>query len=391
MSFKLQDQKLSQAQKHLSDSNVDVWLTFSREGRDPIMRTIVGLSEVGETAVLVTPRKRIIIGASYDTKNFKSTGNFDKVISYKQGVEADLKKEVGKIKPKRIAINYSESSHVADGLCLGMYKKLSKILGAKKFVSAEPVIKALRSQKTNEELRRIKDSVKITEKIFDDVTEFLKPGITELDVSDHVFELMKNYDARPAWNPPCPIVYTGINTTDPHHAPSKTKIKKGDLVGMDFGVRLNKDSLGYCSDIQRTWYVLKKGESKASQRILKLFNHGLEAIELSFKNARPGRTGFEVDSVVRKFVTSKGYPDYKHSTAHGIGTETHDVETLIGPLWPRYGERVKGKIEAGNVYAIEPSVKILGVGGIHLEENIYIGKKSNTFLSHPQKELMYIK
>ena len=105
-------------------------------------------------------------------------------------------------------------------------------------------------------------------KIFDMVTDYIKPGLSEKDIADYVLKITKGKGFGLAWDEEtCPAVFTGPNPSNPHSGPSDRKIEKGHLINMDFGIYHK----GYCSDLQRTWYVLKDGETKAPAECAKRF------------------------------------------------------------------------------------------------------------------------
>ena len=65
---------------------------------------------------------------------------------------------------------------------------------------------------------------------------------------------------EPAWEINyCPSVFTGPQESGAHSGPTDRIIEKGHVLNIDFGIKLN----GYCSDLQRTWYFLKDGETEA--------------------------------------------------------------------------------------------------------------------------------
>ncbi len=73
----------------------------------------------------------------------------------------------------------------------------------------------------------------------------------------------------------CPAVFTGPDTQSAHSGPTDRKVEKGHLVNMDFGIIYK----GYCSDLQRTWYVLNDGEDKAPAEVQKGFEVIRDAIQ----------------------------------------------------------------------------------------------------------------
>ena len=93
-------------------------------------------------------------------------------------------------RPARIAINYSQNDVAADGLTLGNYRTLLSFLEGtpygQRLQSAGKIIPVLRGRKTPREVERIRQAVATTEKLFDEVEAFVRPGMTQRQIADFV-------------------------------------------------------------------------------------------------------------------------------------------------------------------------------------------------------------
>ena len=191
-SHEIAREKVEQAIGILREKNVDAWITFVRETplmRDPTMDLIVGptLNMTWHSAFILTAEgDRIAIVGRFDKENVEHTGSYRQVIAYDQGIRQPLVDTLRRLDPQSIAINYSESDPAADGLSHGMWTTLLHDLQgtpyATRLISAEDVVNALRGRKTATEIACITDAVAETEAIFDEVTAYLKPGLTEIEI-----------------------------------------------------------------------------------------------------------------------------------------------------------------------------------------------------------------
>jgi Xaa-Pro aminopeptidase len=158
-------------------------------------------------------------------------------------------------------------------------------------------------------------------------------------------------------------------------------------VNIDFGV--SKD--GYCSDLQRTWYILKEGETNAPAEVQKGFDVIKDSIRLAAKELKPGKQGCEIDDIARNYIIQNGYEEYQHALGHQIGKAAHDAGGLLCPRWERYGTLPYLKIEEGQVYTIEPRLPIKNAGIATIEEEVLVTKNGCEFISSPQEDLILIK
>ncbi len=105
---------------------------------------------------------------------------------------------------------------------------------------------------------------------------------------------------------------------------------------------------------------------------------------------KPGIQGYKIDELVRKFLASKGYGEYKHALGHQVGLMAHDGGCLLGPLWPRYGNSPKWLIKAGQVFALEPSLKTKNHGMVAMEEIIVVTEDGCEFIVKPKTDFIYV-
>ncbi len=184
----------------------------------------------------------------------------------------------------------------------------------------------------------------------------------------------------------CPSVFSGPDGAEAHYAPGENIIQKGHMLNMDFGVRFNN----YVSDMQRTFYILKDGETEAPEDVMKGFNTIVKAIQQAQGAIRPGVEGHVVDGVARQIIVDSGYEEFPHGLGHQLGIYAHDGTALLGPTWEQYEQKPFQKLEANMVFTIEPRLKVPDRGIVTIEEMIVVTKDGAEWLSHPQKEIILI-
>jgi Xaa-Pro aminopeptidase len=396
MSKEMIKEKMNQAIDILKEKDVDMWLIFTRESstiKDPSMDMVVGTNCTWQSAFIINKNgDAVAILGSLDVPNMKMQGTYSNVIGYMKSIKETLLASLNKYKPNKIAINFSRDSNLADGLTHGMYLELLDHLKdtdyTNKLISSEEIISALRGRKSPAELNIMKEAIAETLKIFSETSKFIRTGKTEQDVADFIISLVKQKGFGLAWEQDyCPSVFTGPDTAGAHAGPTNRKVEPGHVLNIDFGISLN----GYCSDLQRTWYILKDGEEKAPVEVLRGFNVIKDAIKLSAKELKPGKQGCEIDDIARNYIINNGYEDYPHALGHQIGRVAHDGGGLLAPRWERYGTLPFKPIEEGQVYTLEPRLPIKDHGIATIEEEVVVTKEGCEFLSAPQEEIFLIK
>jgi Xaa-Pro aminopeptidase len=388
-------EKADQAHALLAETGLDCWLTFARETDlhpDPGMEQVVGAGVVRNSAFLFAAGgERVAIVANFDTSAVRARGVFRDVVGYDEDVRGPLLDALRRLDPKSIGLNYSTDDVTADGLTHGHWLLLRQLLSGTPYLdrltSAAPLLARLRGRKSPTEVERIRRAVAVTERIVGLLAPHIQPGRSERDLATFVHARFAEAGASPAWAAEgCPIINTGPSSDLGHTYPSESiRVEPGHLVHIDLGVRLE----GYCSDLQRMWYVRRPGEAAPPADVQRAFDTVVRAIDAGAAVLRPGVRGFEVDDAARRVVMEAGYPEFKHGLGHGLGRAVHDGGTMLGPRWPCYGRNTEAAVEAGNVFTLELGV-VTGSGLVGLEEDVLVTAAGCEFLSSRQRDLMLL-
>lgn len=395
MGANLVREKLAQATEILDELDIDLWLVVARESDtlgDPSLPLVVGTSVTWESAFLIsrTGRHRAIVGTG-DVENIKQTGAWDDVVGYVEGISDPLRQAIAEYDPNRIALNFSKDNNIADGLTYGMYLVLQDILGDTPYwsrvVSGEPVASRVRSRKSPEEQRRIRAAVATTVEIWEELRQWLRPGLTEREIAAFMHERVAARGLTTAWDPRyCPTVTAGPESPVGHVGPTDIAVEPGHLLSLDFGVRQEE----YTSDLQRTFYFLRPGETSAPPEVERAFGIISGAIQAAAEALKPGVQGWEVDQVARDIFAREGVPPWEFGLGHQVGRAVHDGGCLLGPRWERYGQRPYDRVEKDQVYTLEIGMTVPGYGRVNLEEDVVVTADGCEFLTPPQREPILI-
>lgn len=151
------------------------------------------------------------------------------------------------------------------------------------------------------------------------------------------YPAFKDYKGYPA------NICVSVNEAVVHGIPSKRKLKSGDIISIDIGVKFRD----YFADAAVTLAV---GEiSDTARRLMEVTQR---ALYTGIENAVPGKRVSDISASIQEFVESNGFSVVRALVGHGIGTKMHEE-----PEVPNFGERGAGpRLEAGMVIAIEPMV-----------------------------------
>ncbi|HSG00431.1 MAG TPA: Xaa-Pro peptidase family protein [Vicinamibacterales bacterium] len=364
---------------------MDLWLVFLQETSvyaEPVLDYVIGQDVTWQSAFLYTAGgEAVAIVGNFDVDSFEARGCFDRVVGYTQGIGDDLKAELRRLNPRRIALNFAADNPAADGLTHGLYLLLESFfseLGMKdRVVSANAVVRSVRGRKTTEEERRLTTAVRKTEEAFRQLCAETLVGLTEQQIAARIHELAQRAGCGLAFSS---IVNAGTKSALGHTQPGEARFEAGDLLHLDFGF-VYRD---YCADLQRCVYALRPGETAPPEELTRAFDAVAQTIQHAFAELAPGKRGCDIDASARKFIIAQGYPAYAHALGHQLGRSVHDGGALIGPEWARYGDSPRWPLEVGQVFTLELEATVPTIGYASLEEDVIITEQGARWLSTPQ-------
>ncbi len=226
------------------------------------------------------------------------------------------------------------------------------------------IVDHMREIKEEREVQALEKSARMISSILDEAISFLKPGMTEKEVAWKIECLSKDAGAEGLSFPS--IVASGPNSALPHAVPANRRIRSGEPIILDAGVRLN----GYCSDITRTVFL---GEPDDTFKTV--YRTVLQAQRAAIKQIRPSGLSTLVDAAARSIISDAGFGAYfGHGLGHGVGLATHEG--------PRLGPRNAVELHTGNVFTVEPGIYLPGRGGVRLEEMVVLEEEGPRILTN---------
>lgn len=258
-----------------------------------------------------------------------------------------------------------------DAMTYAEYDRYANALKAE-LVPTSGLVEKIRLIKTEDELTIIKQACKIADDAYEHILTFIKPGMTELEVSNELEFFMRKQGATSSSFDI--IVASGTRSALPHGVATDKVIESGDFVTLDFGAYYN----GYVSDVTRTLAV-----GEPSDKLKEIYQVVLDSQLLALEKIKPGMTGKEADAISRDFIASKGYGEaFGHSLGHGIGLEVHEG--------PGLSSRSDVVLEPGMVITIEPGIYLPGIGGVRIEDDALVTETGVEKLTHTSKELVIL-
>lgn len=253
------------------------------------------------------------------------------------------------------------------------YEHLKALYPDATFVNVEHFIHRERMRKSPDEIQHVKKAIEITEQGLKNTIEKVVSGLTELQIKAELeYQLTMLGSDGLAFDT---VVLSGDQSALPHGTASHRKVNEGDFLLFDVGVRVN----GYHSDITRTFVV---GKSNNKQK--EIYEIVKNANERAIERVEVGIPLKEIDIAAREYIAEKGYDQYfPHRIGHGLGLDVHEL--------PSIHQENEEKVEAGFLFTIEPGIYILGIGGVRIEDNIYVTEQGKVeILTNYPKTLIEI-
>jgi|SRR5690625_5160872 len=256
---------------------------------------------------------------------------------------------------------------------VAQHEQISQYFSKASFTDIEPLISSVRRKKSSAEITQVKKAINITEAGLKKTIKRIKQGMTETEIKAELeYQLMLLGAEGIAFDT---IVLSGEKSALPHGVPGGRKIENSDFLLFDFGVTVN----GYHSDLTRTFII---GEGTDKQ--VDIYETVRLANEKAIAQVNVGQPLKNVDLAARDYISSKQYGAYfTHRIGHGLGLDVHEQ--------PSIHHENEELMEPGLLFTIEPGIYIPDLGGVRIEDNVYINEQGEVeVLTTYPKQLTYI-
>ncbi|MCK4602851.1 MAG: type I methionyl aminopeptidase [Phycisphaerae bacterium] len=213
--------------------------------------------------------------------------------------------------------------------------------------------------KTAGQIERIRQAGRIVRHVLSRLGEVIAPGVTTKELDAEAEKLcreaggeclFKGVPGRGGAGPFPGSICASLNEEVVHGIPSQRSISPGDIVSIDFGVKLD----GWCGDAAETFIC-----GDVPDDVRRLVNVTRQSLAIAVEMTRPKMTWSTVAAAMQSYVEAEGFSVVREFVGHGIGCEMWEEPKIPNYVSPELRARDIALTE-GMVLAIEPMVNLGG-------------------------------
>ncbi|MGN1410538.1 MAG: M24 family metallopeptidase [Eubacteriales bacterium] len=393
-------ERYGRAESAMRENGIGAWLICGRESHfltEPALNYMMPTYALRRTAVILTSSGgRICVCHDIESEEIERFGVFDTLLRYGKvsDFEANLTEALKSIpKDKPLALDYSDVDPSSDGLSHSDYEMVSKILTQLQFsggtVSAQPIMRHIRGEKSDEEADKIAAAVSCAMEIYEEARPLIHVGMSGMDVQQLFHRLVSERGCGYSWHEAYnPYVSVGCRSSfNCKMPPDDVFIREGDVVNVDFGIQLD----GFASDNQRTFYALRtsEGETEPPEEVQRALMALQEVNAGVCRAMKPGVDSNSLGEIGRRIMAEYGYDPEKYgSYGHEIGIYAHNGGIGAGRHSVNNGQDTT--LLRNMTFTLEPAV-VTSYGRVCQEEVVRVTDNGGVMLSVPQKEVWIIR
>lgn len=209
--------------------------------------------------------------------------------------------------------------------------------------------------------------------------EFIRPGISTLDIDTLGEKLIRSYGCIPNflnYNGYPASICVSVNDEVVHGIPRADRIlQEGDIVSLDAGLIYK----GYHSDAARTYAV-----GKISEEAARLIAVTRQSFFEGIKAAKAGGHLHDISSAIDDYISGFGYGIVRDLVGHGIGSHLHE-----DPQIPNFRQKRRGvRLQAGMTLAVEPMINSGGWPVEWLSDGWTVVTKDGSLSAHYENTIL---
>ena len=197
-----------------------------------------------------------------------------------------------------------------------------------------------------ESFEKIKIAGSLAADTLDEVTSFVKPGISTDKLDKICYEYIKDNNGYSA-----PLFYRGFprscctsaNHIICHGIPSKKYLNEGDIINIDVTAIVD----GWHGDTSRMFYV-GDVSIKSKNLVSATYKSMMNAISIIKNGLNLG----DIGESIQTYVEDKGFSVVRDFCGHGTGKIFHELPNIL-----HYGKKGEGiKLKTGMIFTVEPMI-----------------------------------
>jgi methionyl aminopeptidase len=202
--------------------------------------------------------------------------------------------------------------------------------------------------KSLQEIAKMEVANRIVAEILEGVKEKVQAGIETRELDELAEEMCRQRRVKPAFKGyrgyPRSICVS-VNEEVVHGIPGPRRLKAGDVVSLDFGVKYE----GFYGDAAITVGVGDVGEKARA-----LIAATEESLYAGINQVKAGQRLSDISHAVQTVVEGAGFGVIREFVGHGIGRSLHE-----DPQIPNFGPPGRGPaLQVGMTFAIEPMTSV---------------------------------
>jgi len=329
------------------------WFLLIPQSQDPI----AVIPSIGETALKKTWIKKINTWSSPQPED-------EGISTLKESVK-NLLKDKG-----NIGCEIGKESQLR--MSIGDFDQLRKNLSNFNFVDASKIIWQLRMIKSQDEIKKIKKIISIASNVFDDLPNYLKIGMSEIEICNFFKQELLKKGADHTLYMSCASGQGGYDQIICD--PSEKKLQNGDVLIIDTGTTLD----GYFCDFDRNY-----GFGNIRKETNDAYSTLWEASEKAFEKAKPGFTCADISNAMNSALNKSNLSSNSVGRmGHGLGLQLTEPPSIMNSDITILKENM--------IITIEPCYEYSPGNMLVIEENILITKDSFELLTSRTPKILPI-